>query len=385
VSISTQISPERCRELRSRFPHITCVFLGACHVIRSSGILIQFCKFCPQSGMNLTIVSLLLLVVNISIHVIIFLTSTPLYVFSIAAAPVLYQGEYYRVLSNAFVHAGLMHIGFNMMALTALAPRLEEKFGSLPLLFMTMWSIVVEGLLYIFVSYVMGVYITGDNTWLMHSGVGFSGVLFAYMILESYHTVEQSRSVFGMCAVPTKLYPWIMLVLLSLLIPGISFMGHLCGIVSGMLFVSGIMDTVAMPSPSFMRHIEDYACLRILTRLPNYSRAADFTFKSLDSDAGLGGTIFTAILYICYVIEAALGVCGCRVNLSGNLHRWNFGTALTACWTTIHNGFGQLLGHANTNGVVESLPPWARSGNTYRTLNGNGSGAPDSSVDLEQG
>jgi hypothetical protein len=46
-----------------------------------------------------------------------------------------------------------------------------------------------------------------------------------------------SRSVFGFFSVPAKLYPWVLLVLLQLLMPGISFLGHLGGILSGYLCI----------------------------------------------------------------------------------------------------------------------------------------------------
>ncbi len=51
---------------------------------------------------------------------------------------------------------------------------------------------------------------------LMHnSAVGYSGVLFCYALIESFHSVELSRSVFGMFSVPTKSYPIILLVILQ--------------------------------------------------------------------------------------------------------------------------------------------------------------------------
>lgn len=39
------------------------------------------------------------------------------------------EGEYYRLVSSAFLHDGLMHIGFNMYALWILGPMLERLLG----------------------------------------------------------------------------------------------------------------------------------------------------------------------------------------------------------------------------------------------------------------
>lgn len=47
------------------------------------------------------------------------------------------------------------------------------------------------------------------------SAVGYSGVLFCYATIEAFHSEEQSRSVFGLFTVPTKLYPFILLVIIQ--------------------------------------------------------------------------------------------------------------------------------------------------------------------------
>ncbi|GAC1439323.1 MAG: rhomboid family intramembrane serine protease [Mycobacteriales bacterium] len=39
------------------------------------------------------------------------------------------QGEYYRLLTSAFLHAGILHILFNMFALAQIGPVLEQSLG----------------------------------------------------------------------------------------------------------------------------------------------------------------------------------------------------------------------------------------------------------------
>ena len=48
--------------------------------------------------------------------------------------------------------------------------------------------------------------------------------------------------IFGLFSVPRKWYAIIYLILMSVLIPGVSFIGHLCGILSGSLFVFGYLN-----------------------------------------------------------------------------------------------------------------------------------------------
>lgn len=58
-----------------------------------------------------------------------------------------------------------------------------------------------------------------DIGQLRSSGVGFSGVLFCYAIIEANHTTEVSRSFYGMFNVPAKLMPFLLLVVLQVFIP----------------------------------------------------------------------------------------------------------------------------------------------------------------------
>ncbi len=69
------------------------------------------------------------------------------------------------------------------------------------------------------------------------TAVGFSGVLFALTVQESFLGAGSSRSLFGLVNVPSKLYPWAMLVAMQLILPGVSFEGHLAGLLVGALHV----------------------------------------------------------------------------------------------------------------------------------------------------
>ena len=64
----------------------------------------------------------------------------------------------------------------------------------------------------------------------------YSGILFAFASLESFLSPAPTRSLFGMITVPTRLYPWALLIVLQLL-PNISLLGHLSGLIVGMLCV----------------------------------------------------------------------------------------------------------------------------------------------------
>lgn len=50
--------------------------------------------------------------------------------------PVFFLHQWYRLITAMFLHGGLLHIGFNMVALMQLGPALEELYGSARYLFL---------------------------------------------------------------------------------------------------------------------------------------------------------------------------------------------------------------------------------------------------------
>lgn len=68
---------------------------------------------------------------------------------------------------------------------------------------------------YLRLSFRLTALVTGNSSYLYSSGVGYSGVLFSYAVLESFHTTATSRSVFGLFSVPAKVFPFILLVLIQ--------------------------------------------------------------------------------------------------------------------------------------------------------------------------
>ena len=60
--------------------------------------------------------------------------------------------------------------------------------------------------------------------------MGLSGVVFGLIVVDNAVSRAAQRSIFGFFTVPAKLYPWALLLFWQLLMPGASFLGHLCGV-----------------------------------------------------------------------------------------------------------------------------------------------------------
>jgi len=106
------------------------------------------------------------------------------------------------------------------------------------------------------ISWAMYMIFGYEKSMFQHS-VGFSGVIFQLSVLESNINLDRTRSVFGFIKVPSYLYPWALLVVLQVLIPAISFLGHLSGILVGTLQLYGILDPFVLPSDDYLRKMED--------------------------------------------------------------------------------------------------------------------------------
>lgn len=131
--------------------------------------------------------------------------------------PAVADGDYYRLVTSAFLHYGLLHIGFNMWALYVLGPPLEQHLGRVR--FAALYGLSALGgsvLVYLFSP-------------LNAATAGASGAIFG---------------LFGATFVAAKRLNldvrWLVTLIainlvLTFTIPGISWQGHLGGLLTGAL------------------------------------------------------------------------------------------------------------------------------------------------------
>ena len=200
----------------------------------------------------------------------------------------IYNHQYWRLVTSALFHGGFMHIAFNMMSTLALAGSLERSVGTVQLVFVILWQIIVCGSFSVAASYCLTMFVFDDPSYMKQQSVGFSGVIFALAVVDIYRSGGGQRSVMGLFSVPAKYYPWVLLVVLQVrcpssgdlraagwvimwraarwglqlltsrvlrrnaawrqvLIPNISFLGHLSGILMGTVQAHGGLDCL-LPS-----------------------------------------------------------------------------------------------------------------------------------------
>ena len=141
-------------------------------------------------------------------------------------APKIADGEWYRVLTGGFLHAGLLHIGFNMYALYILGQLLEPAFGALRFTAMYFASLFAGSL---------GVVLLEPHT----PAVGASGAIFG--LFAAAFVIARGRR---LEAIATQLgFLLVINLALTFGIPGIAIGAHLfgagCGILCGLLILAG--------------------------------------------------------------------------------------------------------------------------------------------------
>jgi len=127
------------------------------------------------------------------------------------------HGDWWRLLTAAFLHTGLLHIALNMVVLAVLGPPLEQLLGwrrFVPLYLLS----AVGGSVAVFALQGAG-----------QSALGASGAI--YGLFGAYYLIARrlrldTSSIVGTIAIN---------LVLSVVIPGISLVGHVGGLLTGAL------------------------------------------------------------------------------------------------------------------------------------------------------
>lgn len=150
--------------------------------------------------------------------------------------------DWRRLLLSPLHHADDMHLYFNMVSLLWKGMRLERRLGGPFFLFLLSVFSVLTGVIYLLLEAAL-TELTEDYSYSMQCAVGFSGVLFGLKVLVNHYFPGGTTYLMGF-PVSNRYASWAELVLIHVTSPGTSFIGHLSGILVGLLYTSGPLKTI---------------------------------------------------------------------------------------------------------------------------------------------
>ncbi|XP_047449250.1 rhomboid-related protein 4 [Mugil cephalus] len=201
-------------------------------------LLLAFQLF--QVGLdNIPPVTLGVLALNVYLYL---FPAAPLMQTCVSVYQAYWYGQWSRLLMSPFHHADDWHLYFNMASFLWKGSRLERQLGGGWFFYVLSVFSLLTGVVYLVLEALL-TELTLDQSYSMTCAVGFSGVLFALKVLNHHYYPGGVTYVMGI-PVSNSYASWVELVLIHLTSPGTSFIGHLSGILVGLLYTRGPLKKI---------------------------------------------------------------------------------------------------------------------------------------------
>ena len=171
-------------------------------------------------------VTALIVAINVAMFVLLSVTggaddSINLYRWGAKFGPAIQAGDWYRLISPVFLHAGLFHIAANTFALVIFGPRLEQEFGALAFVA----TYIVAGVCGVAASYLVSPTLS----------VGASGAVFGMVGAYGIFLVRNRREFGGQVnrVILNLIFILGINIVFGLVWPGIDQGAHIGGLIAG--------------------------------------------------------------------------------------------------------------------------------------------------------
>ncbi|CAN7983116.1 unnamed protein product [Ixodes hexagonus] len=162
----------------------------------------------------------------------------------ISVDKVVFHRQWWRILYGAFEHGDSFHLYYNMVSFILKGMRMEAELGSAYFLYIVSLFTGLTGATLVGLSYLCGTFV--DPYFFHQCAVGFSAVIFALKVLNNHYWPGLNPTIMGMSIhMPSGYVVWAELILIQLVTPNASFLGHLAGILVGLAYVRNILKPFA--------------------------------------------------------------------------------------------------------------------------------------------
>lgn len=159
----------------------------------------------------------------------------PLMDWGYVSAETVAAGEWWRILSSAFLHFGIIHLVLNMWALYLFGPLLEQLYGHIE--YLVIYLLCAAG------GSVLTILVAPEQAAVGASGAIFGLLGLAFAVSRRRHLAlpRQTRAVLGQIGSLLVIN-----LAFTFFVPGISITGHLGGLAVGL-----VLGWLLPPSPAF--------------------------------------------------------------------------------------------------------------------------------------
>lgn len=183
---------------------------------------------------NIPPVTLAVLGLNVYLYL---FPAAPLMQACVSVQHAYWYGDWKRLYLSPLHHMDDWHLYFNLTSFLWKGIHLERRLGGAWFLYVLSVFSLLTGLVYLGLEAGL-TKLTDDPSYSVQCAVGFSGVLFALKILGNHYHPGDVTYVMGF-PVANRYASWAELVLIHLTNPGTSLIGHLAGILVGLLYTTG--------------------------------------------------------------------------------------------------------------------------------------------------
>jgi membrane associated rhomboid family serine protease len=143
---------------------------------------------------------------------------------ALAPADVLVNHEWWRIITSAFLHGGLLHIGVNMVSLWYLGRFIEAAAGSTRMALIYFISLIASGL---------GVIYLSPPANALVPTLGASGAIFG--LFGALFAIGFKLGPPGMQLIRANIGILVLNLIITFAVPGIAWEAHVAGLVAGFL------------------------------------------------------------------------------------------------------------------------------------------------------